>query len=143
VPVVVSAGAIALNVALNLALVRSMGYRGLALGTSIAALANAAALLYLLRRELGGLHATHLASVTLRMLGAGVLMALVAWAAEGALARVVTGQGALLQAIRVATAIVAGLVTLAATARLLKVEEFSEVTSAILGRLTAVVRFSG
>jgi Holliday junction DNA helicase RuvB len=29
------------------------------------------------------------------------------------------------------------------SARLLKVEEFSEVTSAILGRLTAVVRFSG
>src|SRR5260221_3686197 len=112
-----------------------MGYRGLALGTSIAALAKAAALLYLLRRELGGLHASHLAWVTLRMLGACLLMALVAWVAEGELARVVSGQSALLQAFRVAAAIVAGLVTLAATARLLKVEEFSEVTSAILGRL--------
>jgi len=139
VPVIVSAATIALNIALNLMLVRSMGYRGLALGTSMAALVNAAALLYLLRRELDGLHISHMASVALRMLGAGAVMALVAWGVEYELAARLTGHGLAIQLARVGVAIVCGLGTLTAVARLLRVEEFSEITSAILSR---VVRFS-
>jgi putative peptidoglycan lipid II flippase len=139
VPVIVSAATIALNIALNLMLVRGMGYRGLALGTSVAALANAATLLYLLRRELDGLHVSHMASVALRMLGAGAVMALVAWGVEFELAGRLTGHGLAIQVARVGLAIVCGLATLAAAARLLRVEEFAEVTSAILSR---VVRFS-
>jgi putative peptidoglycan lipid II flippase len=139
VPVIVSAATISLNIALNLMLVRSMGYRGLALGTSVAALANAAALLYLLRRELEGLHVFHMASVALRMFGAGAVMALVAWGVEYELATRLTGHGLGIQVARVGLAIVCGLVTLAGAARVLRVEEFAEVTSAIL---TRVVRFS-
>ena len=44
-----------MNVALNLALVRVAGFRGLALGTAIAATLNAALLLWLLRGRIGGL----------------------------------------------------------------------------------------
>ena len=55
VPVARQRGAIAVNVVASLALVRAIGFRGLALGTSIAALVNAALLLGLLRRRLGGL----------------------------------------------------------------------------------------
>jgi putative peptidoglycan lipid II flippase len=139
VPVVVSAAAIALNIVLNLMLVRALGYRGLALGTSLAALANAATLLVLLRRELNGLHASHMASVTFRMLGAGVVMALVAWAVEHELAARLTGHGLVIQLARVGLAIVCGLATLTVAARLLRVKEFAEVTSALLSR---VVRFS-
>jgi len=139
VPVIVSAATISLNIALNLMLVRTMGYRGLALGTSVAALANAGALLYLLRRELDGLHISHMASVALRMLGAGAVMALVAWGVEYELAARLTGHGLAIQVTRVGLAVVCGLVTLAGAARLLRVEEFAEVTSAIL---TRVVRFS-
>jgi putative peptidoglycan lipid II flippase len=130
---------ISLNIALNLMLVRTMGYRGLALGTSVAALANAAALVYLLRRELDGLHVSHMASVAVRMFGAGAVMALVAWGVEHELAARLTGHGLAIQVARVGLAIVCGLVTLAGAARLLRVEEFAEVTSAIL---TRVVRFS-
>ena len=43
------------NVVLNVTLVRLLGYRGLALGTSLAALFNASVLLVLLRRHLDGL----------------------------------------------------------------------------------------
>jgi putative peptidoglycan lipid II flippase len=139
VPVIVSVATIALNIALNVSLVRAMGYRGLALGTSVAALVNAAALLFLLRRELGGLHISHMASVTFRMLGAGAVMALVAWGVEHELAARLTGHGLAIQGARVGLAIVCGLGTLTAAARLLRVEEFSEITSAILSR---VVRFS-
>ena len=49
-PVVVSVITVLVNAALNIALVRVMGYRGLALGTSIAALFNATLLFVLLRR---------------------------------------------------------------------------------------------
>ena len=139
VPVLVSVATIALNIALNMTLVRTMGYRGLALGTSVAALVNAAVLLYLLARRLDGLHASHLASVTVRMLGAGAVMALVAWGVEHELAARLAGHGLGIQLARVGVAIVCGLATLALGARLLRVQEFSEVTSAILSR---VVRFS-
>jgi putative peptidoglycan lipid II flippase len=139
VPVIVSAATIGMNVALNLLLVRAVGYRGLALGTSIAALANAAVLLYLLARRLDGLHVSHMASVTVRMFCAGAVMAIVAWGVEHELAARLAGHGLAIQLVRVGLAIVSGLATLTVAARLLRVEEFAEVTSAILSR---VVRFS-
>jgi hypothetical protein len=52
--VTVSFIAVLANAALNYALVHVMGYRGLALGTSIAALLNASLLLVMLSRRLGG-----------------------------------------------------------------------------------------
>ena len=53
-PVIVSIVTVAANAVLNVMLVRTMGYTGLALGTSIAALLNAGLLLVLLRRHLEG-----------------------------------------------------------------------------------------
>ena len=54
-PATVSVLSIGVNLALNLMLVRVMGYRGLALGTAIAAIFNASTLLFLLGRRLDGL----------------------------------------------------------------------------------------
>jgi putative peptidoglycan lipid II flippase len=54
-PVIVSVISVAANLGLNLALVRIMGYRGLALGTAIAAMINAGLLLWLLGRRLDGI----------------------------------------------------------------------------------------
>ena len=55
-PVTIGMVCIVLNVALNLLLVRtSLSYAGLALGTGIAAIANALMLFWMLRRRLGGL----------------------------------------------------------------------------------------
>src|SRR5262249_10492520 len=68
-PAIVSAVVIAVNVIVSVVLVRAMGFAGLALGTSIAAIVNAAVLLWLLRARLGGLDGrrllTTLAKVTL------------------------------------------------------------------------------
>ena len=55
-PVTISVMTVLVNAGLNVMLVRVLGFRGLALGTSIAALFNAATLLTLLRRELHGIH---------------------------------------------------------------------------------------
>src|SRR5215471_18067191 len=54
-PVQISVAAVVVNAVLNVILAGLFGYRGLALGTSIAALFNAAGLLWLLRRRLAGL----------------------------------------------------------------------------------------
>ena len=60
-PVIVSVISVGANLALNLALVRVLGFRGLALGTAIAAIFNAGVLLWLLRSRLGGLDGRRLA----------------------------------------------------------------------------------
>ncbi len=62
-PVKVSVATVAVNAALNIVLVRFIGYRGLALGTSVAALFNAALLMFLLRRRLGGLDGRRVAEL--------------------------------------------------------------------------------
>jgi putative peptidoglycan lipid II flippase len=54
-PAIVSGIVILVNIAASLVLVRALGFAGLALGTSIAAMTNAALLLWLLRARLGGL----------------------------------------------------------------------------------------
>ncbi len=59
--VMVSAAAIVINVIASLTLVRWLGVSGLALGTSIAAVANAAVLVWLLRGQLDGLETPRLA----------------------------------------------------------------------------------
>ena len=53
-PLVVSVVAVVTNVVLNLTLVRVIGYRGLALGTAIAATLNAGLLLWMLQRAWAG-----------------------------------------------------------------------------------------
>ena len=51
------------NVVLNLTLVRVLGYRGLALGTSITAIVNASVQLFLLRREIDGIEGSRIAAI--------------------------------------------------------------------------------
>ena len=71
-PVIVSVIAVVTNVVLNLMLVRVMGYRGLALGTAIAAMFNAGLLLWLLQARLGGLEARRTVRTLLSILVASV-----------------------------------------------------------------------
>jgi putative peptidoglycan lipid II flippase len=135
VPVVVSIATVALNVAVNVALVRVLGFRGLALGTSLAMMANGAALLVLLRRHLGGLEERQLAATLVKTLVASSAMAAAAFGAERALGALVPGQQLPMQAIRLFTAIGTGLAVLAASARILRIREFDEALSSIKARL--------
>jgi putative peptidoglycan lipid II flippase len=61
-PVIVSVATVLINLGLNIALVRVLGFRGLALGTALAAIFNAAALLWLLRRRLDGIDGRRIAT---------------------------------------------------------------------------------
>ncbi len=136
-PALISVGSVVLNVALNLLLIRLMGYRGLALGTAIAALVNAAALLYLLQRRLGGLEGPRIAMAFVKISVASALMAWAAFGTEQWLATTWPGPGIWHQATRLGTAISAGLIVLATAARALRIEEFDDVRRWLLTRLNA------
>jgi putative peptidoglycan lipid II flippase len=66
-PVLVSVTSVALNLVLNVVLFRVMGFRGLALGTAIAAGFNALTLLLLLRGRVGGLDGRRLAVAAIKI----------------------------------------------------------------------------
>ena len=133
-PAGVSVATVAVNVGLNLALVRVMGYPGLALGTSLASWLNAGVLLVLLHRRLGGIDARRLADRLGRTcLAAGVMGAAVA-AAEGMAGDLAAEGGLLIEALVLGGEIMLGLVVLAAAARLLGIAELDEVRSQLLGR---------
>jgi putative peptidoglycan lipid II flippase len=126
VPVAISAVAIAVNIAASLALVRVMGFTGLALGTSIAAMANGAALMWMLRTHLGGIDGRALAGAAVRILVAAGVMAVAAGFASRESAAIVPGAGIAPQAARLVISIGSALAVLAVAAKLLRIQEFDE-----------------
>src|SRR5688572_4518241 len=93
VPVAVSAASIGVNIVASVVLVRLLGFRGLALGTSIAALVHGVLLLTLLRRRLDGLEGRRLALTFAKVLVASTAMALAVRAAEFATPSMADGGG--------------------------------------------------
>jgi putative peptidoglycan lipid II flippase len=134
-PVMVSVASVALNLVLNIVLFRVMGFRGLALGTAIAAGFNALALLLLLQRRIGGLDGRRLATAAIKISIAAAVMGAVAVLAERALEGWLPGDSELTRVLRVVVAIGAAIVALIAVARLLRIEEFTEASNRVLRRL--------
>ncbi len=100
IPVMVSSASVLVNIVLNLVLVRVMGYRGLALGTSITAVINAAAQLWLLRREIGGVDGPRIAASFARVSVAAAAMGVAAWGANALLEGALPGQSLAIQVVR-------------------------------------------
>jgi putative peptidoglycan lipid II flippase len=135
VPVMVSAGAIGANVIASVTLVRLMGFRGLALGTSIAAVTNAAALVWLLHRQLGGLHARRIGVTLSKIAIAAAVMTAVAAGLETVMLRAVPGPHFVAQAVRLAVEIGGALAGLGVMAQVLRLEAFVEVISMLRARV--------
>jgi putative peptidoglycan lipid II flippase len=135
VPVLVSAGTIALNVLLSVMLVRVLGFAGLALSTSIAALANGSVLVWLLWRHLGGLQGRSLLVVLGKVSAATTVMAAAAVGIDDAMEALVPGTRFPAQAIRLGASIGGALVVLALTAKLLRLAEFNEGLSMVQRRV--------
>lgn len=134
-PAIVSATAIGINVIASVVLVRVIGFEGLALGTSIAAIVNAALLLWLLRCRLGGLEGRRL-SVTLMKVGlSSMAMAAAAVTAQHAMDGVVPGTRLAPQAIRLGATIAGSLVALAVMAKMLGIEAFDDASAMIQVRV--------
>jgi putative peptidoglycan lipid II flippase len=123
-PVIVSLITIASNLALNLWLNSILGFRGLALGTAIAANINAGLLLILLSRRMGGLEGSRIAVSFAKIAFASALMGTVAYVSDQWLRDVLPGSGVMIRLVRVGSAIGASLATLALAAWVLRIQEF-------------------
>jgi len=137
-PVIVSVVTILANLGLNIWLNHVMGFRGLALGTAIAANINAGLLLYLLARRLDGIEAPRVLVSFLKITAASAGMALAAyyvdaWLAAHLPARLL-GRPDVPRALSVFGGIGAGVGVLTAAAALLRIEEFSQATQRVLAR---------
>jgi putative peptidoglycan lipid II flippase len=121
----------AVNVVASLILVRSLGFLGLALGTSIAALVHGGAALFLLRRQLPGIDGRHLLSKLVRITLAAIVMAVAAAATEAWTVSALPGASFAVQSTRLALTIGAALAVLALSAKLLRIPEFDEATAAL------------
>ena len=135
VPVIVSVAAVLVNALLNLLLVRWLGFRGLALGTSIAALFSGGSLLVLLHRRLHGLNDARLALSTLKIVAAAAIMGGVTIVSAGTLQALVPGQRLFPQIVRLVATIGASLVTLAAAAMVLRIREFRDGVTLVFQRV--------
>ena len=134
-PAIVSVISVLMNLGINLVLVRVMGYRGLALGTAIAAMINASALLWLLHRRIGGLEGGRIAVSFIKITAASLIMGAAAWFTAHWLAEVLPGRGESVKAVRVLASITTGVVVLIASAKLLRIAEFDEAFSRVLRRI--------
>ena len=133
-PVKVSMASVLINAVLNIALVRVMGYRGLALGTSVAALINAVTLIILLRRRLDGLEERRVFLSFVKISLASLAMGAAAAAVDRFSMTWISGDGLLPQIVRLAAAIGAAVVVLAAAAHLLHIDEFRRGVNLVTGR---------
>ena len=110
-PALVSVGSIALNLALAEALVKhgAMGHAGLALSTSVVALAGGAALFWILKARVRGLHGGQLAATAWKVLLASAVMGAACWCATRGVHQVIThGRFALLAEVGLGIAAGAG-----------------------------------
>ncbi len=138
-PVIVSIIAVLVNATLNYILVHtSLGYRGLALGTSIAAIFNAMTLLVLLRAHLKGLNEARLFGAIARIAIAAAAMGVAAVWSYDALGGWLPGRALLTQSTRLGASIGIAVIVLTAAAWLLRIREFQTA----IGMVTRRVRRS-
>jgi putative peptidoglycan lipid II flippase len=133
-PVVVSIITVAANAVLNVILVRTMGYTGLALGTSIAALINAGLLLVLLRRHLEGIEEARIVDSLGRIAIASIAMGLAAVWLYGEMLDLLPGNALLPQIVRLGVAIGGAMGVLAFSAYVLSIKEFQQGVDLVLRR---------
>ncbi|PWT84391.1 MAG: murein biosynthesis integral membrane protein MurJ [Blastocatellia bacterium] len=142
IPVAVSISTIALNIVLSVILVRAIGFRGLALGTALAALADGALLLFLLRRRLNGIDAPRLTIAFVKVMIASLTMAAAVGLVQRAAVDFMPDTGFAVQSTRLAIEIAAGLAALAVAARLLKISEFADAVDLVRSRFVGNRRTS-
>jgi putative peptidoglycan lipid II flippase len=136
-PTLVSVGAVVLNIVLNLVLVRVMGFRGLALGTSIVALGNALVLLVLLHRRLGGLDVRSILETGAKIILASTLMGGAVFTSHAWIIDVLPGADLVHRLVQVFGSIAVGLVGLAVGAKILRIAEWNDLWRTLSRRTKA------
>jgi putative peptidoglycan lipid II flippase len=134
-PVKVSVATVVVNAVLNVVLVRFIGYRGLALGTSVAALFNATLLMMLLRRRLGGIDGRRIASSFVKIAIASIVMAIAVAGIDAAGAVWLPGNSLVRQVVRLAASMLIALGVLTTAAHYLHISEFREGLAMVVRKL--------
>jgi putative peptidoglycan lipid II flippase len=133
-PVQISIVSVIVNAVLNVVLARVLGYRGLALGTSIAALFNAAGLLWLLHARLGGLDDRRVLSSLARIAMASLVMGIAAFVVNGTLESWVAGDTFVRQASRLLLTMASAALVFGLSAHLLRIREFRDALALVAKR---------
>jgi putative peptidoglycan lipid II flippase len=134
VPVVGSFVGMAVNVALNLALYPILGFRGVALGTSLAAIANFAVLVAAWRLRHGGLGGSGVVPQLLRVGVATGVLALAAWGTTRGLAPLLPPRGLGRQLALALGPVAVGAAAYLVAARALRIGELDELLAAVRRR---------
>jgi putative peptidoglycan lipid II flippase len=134
-PVIVSLITIGSNLGLNVWLNWWIGFKGLALGTAIAANLNAVLLLFFLSRRLGGLDGAHVWRTFGKIVAASLVMAVAVYFVEAWLHAWLPVPAILPGLVRIFGSIAAGMLVLAGAAHALHITEFREATTRVISRL--------
>jgi putative peptidoglycan lipid II flippase len=139
VPVRSSVIALAVKIAINFPLTWKLGYAGLALSTSIAAIVNLTLLSVSLRRKTGGLVGRGVGKACGRIAAASVGVGAAALAVFAALTAIL-GPGRLAGGLALGAGVAAGVLALGLLSRALRIEELEQLLSRVLPRLTGAAR---
>jgi putative peptidoglycan lipid II flippase len=134
-PMFISLVTIGANLGLSIWLNSLIEYRGLALGTALAALVNAGLLLAFLSRRIGGLEAGRILNTFVRILVASAVMGAAAHYAHDWLRSTIPGDTLVIRMVQVFAAIGIGLIVFAAAAFALRVHEVGAAFQRVLGRV--------
>ena len=136
-PVIVSLITIGSNLLLNLWLNSILGFRGLALGTAIAANINAGLLLILLGRRIGGVDGSRIVWSFAKIVAASALMGAAGHFSNDWLRDVLPGDALLTRLVRVGGAIGVSLATLALAAWALRIQEFRTAVARVFSQASS------
>jgi putative peptidoglycan lipid II flippase len=125
-PVRYAAYVIAIKVAVNLALIRELGFLGLALGTSVASMLNAFLLIRGLEKRIGKFVERSFYASLAKMTIAGLIMGVAAWGIHRWITTLLGSDTLILQAITLAISIGSALIILLGASSLLKIEQASQ-----------------
>ena len=134
-PVMVSVTTVVVNVVLNITLARFLGYKGLALGTALAAMFNAGVLLIVLRTRLGGLDGHTIGAALAKITLASIVMGAAAWGADSLIAWQLPSRAFPVMLFRVTASILLALGVLDVMARALRITEYLDTRQSLLKRL--------
>ncbi len=132
--------AIMFNIALNLALIKPLGYKGLALATAVSAYIGLFLFVRSLKKKAGDFGLKNIGMVSLKsFVGAGLMGLCSYFTYQFALS--VMGQGFVGAFISLALAVIIGAIVYSLIMYLLKVDEFNEVVFMIKGGVTKKLAF--
>lgn len=115
-PVRVACAAVAVNIALDFALMVPLKHGGIALATSVSSCLNLSLLLWLLRRRVGALGLRRVGRSLARIIAATTAMAAAAWAAHRGISAFAAGEGVGARSLGVFIPLAAGIIAYAGTA---------------------------